>query len=115
MKKNPESFLPLSQATYYILLSLRNVRHGYAIMQDIEEISLGLVEMGPGTLYGALGKLEKQGIILKEKVDKGDRRKYYRLSALGTEVLKLEYSRLQSLVDHAKHLIDELGGNNNDN
>lgn len=115
MNKKSESFLPLSQATFYILLSLRHVRHGYAIMQDVAEISQGQVDLGPGTLYGALGKLEKQGIILKENVDRGDRRKYYRLSTLGKEVLILEFQRLQSMVDQAKGLINELGGVINDN
>ena len=71
MSKQTEDFLPLSQATYYILLSLREVRHGYAIMQDVEEISHGDVTMGPGTLYGALSKLEKQKVISKADVRPG--------------------------------------------
>src|SRR5690606_27559515 len=80
MDKKINDLLPLSQATFYILLSLREVRHGYAIMQDIEEISRGEVTMGAGTLYGALGKLEKQKVIIKAEVDEGARRKYYQRS-----------------------------------
>ncbi|WP_249316937.1 PadR family transcriptional regulator [Bacillus sp. FJAT-50079] len=113
--KKIEDFLPLSQATYYILLSLREVRHGYAIMQDVEEISHGEVTMGPGTLYGALGKLEKQMIITNANIDVGDRRKYYKLTSLGKEVLQLEYKRLQSLVKNAENFIKELEGEDNDN
>lgn len=116
MKKQSKDFLPLFQATYYILLSLREVRHGYGIMQDVEEISQGDVTMGPGTLYGALNKLEKQNVISKAIVDLGqiDRRKYYRLTHLGIEVLRLEFQRLESLVKNAKAIINELEGEEND-
>jgi DNA-binding PadR family transcriptional regulator len=109
MTKKPEAFLPLSQATYYILLSLREVRHGYGIMQDVEEVSKGEVTMGPGTLYGALSKLEKQAVIQKADVQDDDRRKYYQLTNLGKEVLQLEYKRLKSLVENSDELIKELG------
>ncbi|MCR2822213.1 PadR family transcriptional regulator [Lederbergia panacisoli] len=112
--KQIEDYLPLSQATYYILLSLREVRHGYAIMQDVEEISHGEVTMGPGTLYGALGKLEKQKIIAKADVDKEDRRKYYLLTPLGKEVLQMEYKRLESLVRNASGIIKEMEGEHDD-
>ncbi|OMP66017.1 PadR family transcriptional regulator [Domibacillus epiphyticus] len=110
MMKRNEDYLPLSQATYYILLSLREVRHGYAIMQDVEEISRGDVTMGPGTLYGALSKLEKQGIIAKTDVGEADRRKYYKLTDKGKEVLQLEYLRLTSLVEHARGIMSQWEG-----
>lgn len=114
MAKVPGEFLPLSQATYYILLSLREVRHGYAIMQDVEKISRGDVTMGPGTLYGALSKLEKQNVISKAVVNQGERRKYYELTEMGMEVLRLEYERLVSLVENARGIIKELGGEKSD-
>ncbi|MFD1851718.1 PadR family transcriptional regulator [Oceanobacillus bengalensis] len=115
MTKKASDFLPLSQATYYILLSLREIRHGYAIMQDVEEISHGEVTMGPGTLYGALGKLEKQRIITitTGEIDINDRRKYYELTELGIDVLKMEYRRLSSLIENAKEFINHLGGEKN--
>ncbi|MEN2465437.1 PadR family transcriptional regulator [Ornithinibacillus sp. FSL M8-0202] len=108
MTKKAETFLPLSQATYYILLSLREVRHGYGIMQDVEAVSKGEVTMGPGTLYGALSKLEKQQVIEKAVVQDDERRKYYQLTSLGKEVLRLEYRRLKSLVENAKDIMTEL-------
>ncbi|MBS4201840.1 helix-turn-helix transcriptional regulator [Bacillus sp. FJAT-49732] len=112
--KRIEDYLPLSQATYYILLSLREVRHGYAIMQDVEEISHGEVTMGPGTLYGALGKLEKQKIIVKADVDEEDRRKYYHLTPLGKDILQMEYKRLESLVKNASSIIKGMEGEHDD-
>jgi DNA-binding PadR family transcriptional regulator len=108
MGKQPEDFLPLSQATYYILLSLREIRHGYAIMQDVEEVSKGEVTMGPGTLYGALSKLEKQKVVEKAQVQDDDRRKYYQLTELGREVVQLEYKRLKSLVENSSGIIQEM-------
>ncbi|WP_026908759.1 PadR family transcriptional regulator [Paucisalibacillus globulus] len=110
MTKQPEAFLPLSQATYYILLSLREVRHGYGIMQDVEVVSLGEVILGPGTLYGALSKLEKQKVIEKALVQDDDRRKYYQLTELGKEVLQLEFIRLKSLVENSNVFIKEMEG-----
>lgn len=110
MTKPLEDFLPLSQATYYILISLREVRHGYAIMQDVEAISHGDVTMGPGTLYGALGKLEKQKVIAKANVKNEERRKYYELTSLGKQVLLLEYERLASLVRNTADIIKEMEG-----
>lgn len=112
--KDAESFLPLSQATFYILLSLRETRHGYGIMQDVEELSLGMVRIGPGTLYGALGKLEKQEIIKKVVNIAKDRRKYYTLTPLGKDILLLEYERLLSLVQNARKVINELDVKEND-
>lgn len=108
MTTQAKDYLPLSQATYYILLSLRETRHGYAIMQDVESLSIGKVTIGPGTLYGALGKLEKQAIITRTDLDTKERRKYYKLTPLGKDVLILEYTRLKSLVENAQHIIQEM-------
>lgn len=95
---SPEKFLPLTHTTYFILVSLITPMHGYGIMQKVEEISNGEVKLGPGTLYGALSKLEKQDVIRKtEEVDE-ERRKYYVLTELGQQVVKLELQRLKNLV-----------------
>lgn len=110
MAKEAEAFLPLSQATYYILLSLRVVRHGYGIMQDVEEVSKGEVTLGPGTLYGALSKLEKQKVIEKVVIQDDERRKYYQLTDLGKAVVHLEYKRLKSLVENSNDFIKEIEG-----
>lgn len=110
MEKKPIDFLPLSQATFYILLSLRETRHGYSIMQDVETVSSGLVKIGPGTLYGALGKLEKQGVIEQIRIDEDARRKYYALTVLGRQVVKLEFERMQTLIENSKRFIDEMEG-----
>lgn len=100
--------MPLSQSTYYILLSLREQRHGYSIMQDVETISRGAVQLGPGTLYGALSKLEKQGVI--RQCGEQERRKYYELTALGVAIVKEEFKRLGALVQNGREIVEKLEG-----
>jgi len=83
--------LPLTESTAYILLALREAAHGYRIMQAVETLSAGTVELGPGTLYGALAALEEQGLI--EAAGREGRRKYYRLTEPGMEVLAAQAGR----------------------
>jgi DNA-binding PadR family transcriptional regulator len=82
-------------------------QHGYAIMGDVEELSRGTVRMGPGTLYGTLKRLVDDGLV--EEVagqphqPEDERRRYYRLTALGQYVCAAEADRLSRLVRVAKH------------
>ena len=66
-EKDIIKYLPLSEATYYILLALVEPLHGYGIMQKVEGLSEGTVSIGPGTMYGAFTTLEKQGLITMVK------------------------------------------------
>jgi DNA-binding PadR family transcriptional regulator len=106
-------FLPLTEATYLILASLTQPRHGYGIMQDVEALSAGRVKVGPGTLYGALTNLLQQKLIRRvgESADGGgERRKVYALTPLGERVLVLEGERLASLSRLAEDVSKRLGG-----
>lgn len=85
----------MSDPGLLILLSLSDEdRHGYAMAEDIEQFAG--VRLGPGTLYGAITRLEKQGWI--KPVAAADRRQPYRLTALGKRHLEAEMSALQQLV-----------------
>ena len=108
--KSASRFLPLTHTTYYTLIALENPLHGYGIMQTVDDISGGQVKLGPGTLYGALSKLEKQGIINKFDNKDTDRRKLYILTELGKEVVKLEFERLKQLVEVSEVYINRIGG-----
>lgn len=111
MKKTlptPESFLPLTPAVFNILLALADGdKHGYSIMQEVEENTEGQIKMGPGTLYGSIKRMLEAGFI-EESDERPDpklddqRRRYYRLSGLGRMVLKAEVARLASQVAIAK-------------
>ena len=106
MKDDPNAFLPLSPATLHVLLALTTGdMHGYAIMQDVLRQSEGLYKLGPGTLYDNLQKLVRQGMVKELGTKSGDedsRRRYYRLTALGSGVLAAEISRLEGVVRDAR-------------
>ena len=103
---NQPTELPLTESTYFILLSLSpKPKHGYAIMKDVRELSENRVVLSTGTLYGALKRLLDQGWIvrLEETDPKGNARdrKVYKLSQHGRRVLKDEIARLNKLLSAA--------------
>lgn len=97
-------YLPLSEATFYVMLALNEPLHGYAIMQKVETMSGGSVTLGPGTLYGVFGTLEKQTLIVK--VAEEERRKVYALTELGRKVLAEQVRRLEIMVGNARVLLN---------
>ncbi len=101
-------FLPLSEASYYLLLALDQPAHGYAVMQQVEAASGGQVRIGAGTLYGAFATLERQGLI--EKVGEEERRKYYRITALGRAVATAQLARLETMVGHGRAVLTNTRG-----
>ena len=60
---------PMTEAMYYVLLALHRPAHGYQLMQQIARASRGRVQMGPGTLYGVLTRMEKEGLIVLSEND----------------------------------------------
>ena len=97
----------LTEATYYILLSLYRPRHGYGIMQQTEEMSHGRVRLAAGTLYGALNTLCDKGWIIQLPVDEGSRRKEYKLTEKGLNVLRMELKRLKELTENGEKILGE--------
>jgi DNA-binding PadR family transcriptional regulator len=84
-----------AEPSLYILVSLSDgPKHGYAIMTDVEAVSGS--PMGPGTLYGALARLERRGLI--EALEPEERRRPYRLTALGATTLQAQLIQLNSFV-----------------
>ena|SRR5687768_2910364 len=99
---------PLTPAVLHILLALSTEeRHGYGIMKQVESESHGKVKMGPGTLYGSLGRMMDAGLIREsdKKVDPeldDERRVYYKITALGKTALAAELERYREVVAVAK-------------
>ena len=93
-------YVPMTETGFYILLCLREESHGYGIVQKVEELTGGEVKLSPGTMYGSLSKMEKDGMIQLQQQD--ERRKTYALTPLGRNVLKQEFERLQMLVNDGK-------------
>ena len=106
LRDDTSKYLPLTESTYYILLTLVEPLHGYAVMQKIEEISNGTVTVGPGTLYGAFTSLEKEGLIVKVKEE--ERRKSYVLTPKGKKVLMNQIKRLEMMTRNGLSVIDLL-------
>lgn len=104
-----KKFLPLTETTYYILLSLLEPLHGYAVMEKIEELSLGNVRIAAGTLYGALQTLEKKKLIDQVKSEDA-RRKVYLLTKKGKEILIADRQRMEHMISITKSSIEEIGG-----
>ena len=88
---------PMTEAMYYILLALLRPGHGYGMMQRIRELSGGRLEMGPGTLYGVLSRMNREGLIVLTGEE--GRRKNYAITEAGKSALLAEYSRLKRLVE----------------
>jgi DNA-binding PadR family transcriptional regulator len=95
---------PLTPAVLHILLALSTeARHGYAIMKQVEEDAQGKVKMGPGTLYGSIGRMIAAGLIRESgrKIDRkldDQRRVYYEITALGQKALAAELERYREIV-----------------
>lgn len=88
-------YVPMTETAFYILLCLKKPNHGYGIVQLVEKMTDGAIKLAPGTMYGSLSKMEKDGVIrfIKEE----DKRKIYEITALGLEVLGLELTRIERL------------------
>jgi DNA-binding PadR family transcriptional regulator len=117
-ERDVEQFLPLPASVMHIVVALADgEKHGYAIMRDVAAVSCGVVKMGSGTLYGSIKRMLEQELI-EEADERPDpalddqRRRYYRLTALGHRVGAAEHARLAALIDAARmrHLGLNLGG-----
>ena len=113
-----DQLLPLPASGMHIIVALAGgEKHGYAIMRDVEDLSDGVVHMGPGTLYGSIKRMIEQGLV-EETDERPDpalddqRRRYYRLTELGRRVGAAEQARLTQLLSAARvrRLGRDLGG-----
>ena len=96
----------LTEVTFFVLLSVYQPKHGYAIMQFVEEKTNGRLVLGAGTLYGALSSLEEKGWIMPCGNDSG-RKKEYLITNAGKEVCNKEITRLKELVKIAGDIMEE--------
>ena len=92
-------YVPMTETAFYILLCLREPNHGYGIVQTVEKLTEGAIRLAPGTMYGSLSKMEKDGVI--RFIREEDKRKIYNITPLGEEVLELEIKRIERLYNIA--------------
>ncbi len=92
--------MPMTETAFYILLALQEELHGYGIILSVENRTNNRIRIGPGTIYGTLSKLEKDGLIAVVREE--DRRKIYIQTILGKELLMKEINRLEELYIQGK-------------
>lgn len=101
---------PLTETTFYILVSLLEPLHGYAIMQKVINLSNDRIHLGPGTLYGALSNMVGTGLIIPGEPNKqNSRRKTYIITELGKELIEFEVNRLEEMANNGKTLLGKKG------
>ena len=88
-------YVPMTETAFYILLCLKTPNHGYGIVQTVERLTGGAIKLAPGTMYGSLSKMEKDGLI--RFVREEEKRKIYEITDLGREVLQTEIARIERL------------------
>lgn len=92
-------YVPMTETGFYILLCLQKENHGYGIVQKVKEMTEGEICITPGTMYGTLSKMEKDGLIVFVREE--EKRRVYEISDLGREVLSLELKRIRRLYKNA--------------
>ena len=97
----------LTEAVYYILLSLVTPRHGYGIIQNVEVLSGGRVRLAAGTLYGAINTLLEKGWIRARPEEKDSRKKEYVITDGGRQALADEMNRLRELLQNGIRITEE--------
>lgn len=95
----------LTEAVYYILLSLYKPMHGYGIMQNVMELSNRRVNLAAGTLYGAISTLLEKGYINALPGDSNLRKKEYEITEVGKQVVENEIERLRELIKNGEEIV----------
>lgn len=99
-KKLKQHYIPMTETAFYILLSLVSPKHGYAIIDHVEKLTKKRISLGPGTIYGTLSKMKKDGLI--EPVKEESNRKIYQITPMGKEILDSEKARIEELYFNSK-------------
>ena len=93
-------YVPMTETGFYILFCLQEEMHGYNIGKKVRELTGGEIAISPGTMYGTLSKMEKDGLI--EFVREEEKRKIYRITGLGEQILQLEIKRICRLYQNIR-------------
>lgn len=93
-------YVPMTETGFYILFCLQKPQHGYGIGLKVREMTEGRISISPGTMYGTLSKMEKDGLI--SFYSEEEKRKLYQITPLGREVLAIEISRIELLYKNSR-------------
>lgn len=93
-------YIPMTETGFYILFCLKEEMHGYNIIQKVSQMTQGEIQIGAGTMYGSLSKMEKDGLIRFTKEE--GKRKSYIITDLGQTILDIEIKRIERLYKNSK-------------
>ena len=93
-------YVPMTETGFYILFCLQKERHGYSITQKVKVLTEGQLSISPGTMYGTLAKMEKDGLIAFVREE--EKRKLYSITEVGKQILELEIQRIERLYRNSK-------------
>ena len=93
-------YVPMTETGFYILFCLQKESHGYSITQKVKELTEDQLSISPGTMYGTLSKMEKDGLIAFVREE--EKRKLYQITDLGQKILNLEIQRIERLYRNSK-------------
>ena len=99
IEKVLKKYIPMTETAFYILLSLTKPRHGYGIIKHVGEISKGRIQLGSGTVYSTLTKMQKDGVITVYSDE--ERRTLYEVTTIGRTLILTEINRLKELYQNA--------------
>lgn len=105
MEKLFKKYLPMTETFFYILSSLTQARHGYAVIKHVKEITDNRINLGAGTIYGSLSKMQRDGLI--SLYEDKDRKTVYIITETGRELLRAEIERIKKVYNY----IIEVEGN----
>ena len=93
-------YIPMTETGFYILYCLQEEMHGYNIGKKVKDLTNSEITISPGTMYGTLSKMEKDGLIMfvREK----EKRKLYKITNLGKEILDIEMKRIERLYKNSR-------------
>ena len=99
-------YVPMTESGFYILFCLQTPQHGYGISRQVKRMTGGEVSISAGTMYGTLSKMEKDGLISFYREE--EKRKLYRITDLGKEILSIEVNRIERLYKNSRgEIVDE--------
>jgi len=103
-KRIERIYVPMTETGFYILFCLQTPQHGYGITQKVREMTDGDIVISAGTMYGTLSKMEKDGLIFF--CSEEEKRKLYKITELGKEVLSAEIKRIERLYRNSQIKIE---------
>ncbi|OCA80710.1 PadR family transcriptional regulator [Pradoshia sp. D12] len=93
-------YIPMTETGFYILFCMQEEMHGYNIAKKVKEMTGGEIIISPGTMYGSLSKMEKDGLIMFVREE--NKRKFYMITELGKQILNIEIRRIERLYQNSR-------------